>query len=144
MVEARMRGDREKSRDIARSALASTAHRGVRREHQSLVQSRRSRETAHVRRLAVLADSDDLDEPAGRPRRDRTAWKALVEHRREHDKLGPLRRWAQQMIERTPDLAAGDDRFRREWFRRALGSGVAGRHALSHIEDMIRSPNRLR
>lgn len=138
-----MRNHAEKQRDMARSVLPSTARKGARfaRRHSHKTARQAIRATLHQVRTAE--HPDDIDAPLDRYRIDqgRTSssyfdeW--LVGARRSADKVAPLIRWADAIIERTPELRNGDYWVRRNHFRAVLPDSLQGRHALSHIEHLF-------
>jgi hypothetical protein len=64
----------------------------------------------------------------------------LVADRRSCDKVGPLLRWAERTVECDPVLAQADLDQCLAHFRRTLPADLIGRHALFHIEWVLRGP----
>lgn len=138
-----MRNHAEKRRDMARSVLPSTARKGARsaRRHSHKTARRSIRATLH--RIRWADHPDDVEAPLDRYRIDqgRTTssygdeW--LVGARRSADKVGPISRWADAIITRTPELRNGDYWVRHNYFAALLPDTLQGRHALSHIEHLF-------
>lgn len=136
-----MRRHNEKTRDMARSALASTARHSSRRRKQVSAQRARARNRARLQRLlAHLDDLDAFEEPLDHPTADRTD-RGAIAHRRAHDKLAPLIRWASARTERD-EVGHMPAVQLTAHFRGLLGRTTAGRHALDHLElTVIPHPN---
>lgn len=126
-----MRNHNEKSRDMARSVLPSTARRRA-RDERALIHSR---ERASARReLRVLAHLEDVDDFEGDLTwEDRRARKDMVLDRRAADKVVPLIRWVEATIEADPLLRTASAEHQEVHFAALLPDGVIGQHALSHL-----------
>ena len=137
-----MRNHNDKTRDMARSILPSTARAGSRERKKGSARRARSRNRARLARLAShVADADAFQEALGCYDLDDTGWDGMVEDRRGADKVAPLIRWAQARIARTPSLAQGDYRVRRSYFVAILRGTVVGRHAISHLDHLFGREN---
>ena len=138
-----MRNHAEKQRDMARSVLPSTARMGARFARRHSHKTARQSIRGTLDKVLAAEHPDDIEAPLDRYRIDqgRTAsgyfdeW--LLGARRSADKVGPLVRWADAIIERTPDLRDGDYWVRRNHFKAILPDTLQGRHALSHLEDLF-------
>jgi hypothetical protein len=129
----------EKTRDMARSILPSTARSSVRIRKKTSARRARARNNAMLHRMTAFVNHfDDFEEPLDRYDLDDTGWDGVVEDRRACDKVRPLLRWAEARIERSPKLAEGDRRARLAHFAAILGDGLAGRHARSHLEHLFK------
>lgn len=137
-----MRNHNDKTRDIARSVLPSTARKGA-RETRALIHGReRAKQRVVLHELGHDIDPDDVDTDVGSVLRRDLA--EMVEDRRGADKLGPLLRWASRVIERDPALAAASPEDREVYFRSLLPRGVIGNHAISHLRWILEDrPRRL-
>lgn len=137
-----MRNHDQKTRDMARSILPSTARHASRSRKQGSARRARARHRALIGRLMEhLHDLDVFDEALDRYELDDIGWDGLVEDRRSADKVAPLIRWAEVRIERTPHLRDGDYWTRRNHFAGLLGDTVIGRHALQHLDHLFGQEN---
>jgi len=93
-----VRNHDQKTRDMARSVLPSTARRGARKEKAII----RGKDRAHLRaalhEIATLDDPDDFEGDTDRPFRRRDL-EEMVYERRVADKVGPLVQWALRTVE---------------------------------------------
>lgn len=126
-----MRNHDDKTRDMARSVLPSTARATARWRR---AQAHRH-ERAHVHRLLGelrrFPHPDDFDGDLRFEARRELCW--MVSDRRASDKVAPLVRWAERTIERDPVLAAAPPEGREAHFRAMLPPGLIGTHALAHL-----------
>lgn len=133
-----MRNHDQKSRDMARSILPSTARRQARERKQRSARDARVRNRARLQRLRNhLDDPDAFEEALHRYDLTDTGWDGMVDDRRGHDKVAPLIRWAEARLTQTPRLADGGYRTRRQYFAGLLGETVVGRHALGHLDHLF-------
>ncbi len=158
-----MRNHHQKQRDMARSVLPSTlgsAAERRRRIHRreragvraALREARRTGDGFDDHLDGHLDDhldghlddhlDDHLDErlEVGVDLVTRRRIAELVADRRSCDKVGPLLRWAERTVECDPVLAQADLDQCLAHFRRTLPVDLIGRHALFHIEWVLRGP----
>lgn len=137
-----MRNHDQKTRDMARSILPSTARRGAGQRKKGSARRARARNNARLHRLmGHVHDLDGFEEPLDRYDLDDVGWDGMVEDRRAADKVAPVIRWADARITRDPRLAAGDYWARRNHFAALLGDTVIGRHALQHLDHLFGEEN---
>ena len=137
-----MRNHDQKTRDMARSILPSTARHISRKRKKGAARRARARNTARLGRLiAQLHDLDGFEEPLHRYDLDDEGWDGMVEDRRAADKVAPVIRWTQVRIERDARLAEGDYWVRRNHFAALLGDTTIGRHALQHLDHLFGEEN---
>lgn len=129
----------DKVRDMCRSILPSTQRKSDRHNAERVRRRNRrtTRQTLHDWRMA--ADVDDFeghvfgyeDSPAvgGGWSECQGSIKTVMWDRREHDKLGPMLRWA---VAITADI--DDPADRQEHMRAILPDNLIGRHAMGHIK----------
>lgn len=130
-----MRNHHEKRRDIARSALHTTREFSSRRDFRLAHKEFRSRERQFLHRVARSLDPDEVDPPEERRLVERIA--EVRADRRYMDKLWPLFRWAGHTIAHDPKLLHQDQRGQAAHLSKRLGDSPAGRHAASHLRNMI-------
>lgn len=134
-----MRNHSEKTRDMARSVLPSTARKGARTTRVEIHGSHRVRERQLLHQLSRALDHDDIDidiDGDCDAKRVQMTTK-MVRRRRSADKIGPLLRWAERTIEHDPKLLAGSPEDRAIYFRKILPPGLIGNHAMSHLRWVI-------
>ncbi len=135
-----MRNHNDKPRDIARSALASTARETARSTRSRIHGSDRVNERKLLHDLMRCADPDECDVHLGASPRYRRDIADLVYDRRSTDKLGPLIRWAERSIATDPQLESAPYEDQVDHFRKILPSGVVGDHAVSHLRWVLSDP----
>lgn len=122
-----MRNHNEKSRDMARSVLPSTARGTARQTRASIHRRERARLRTALHALRAVGDPDDFDgDLTWIARRDIGE---MVDDRRSADKVGPLVTWAERRVERDPALAAASPEDRE--VQRAHSDGKEP-HAAAH------------
>ena len=146
-----MRNHHRKQRDMARSVLASTLGSAAERRRR-IHRRERAGVRAALREARRTGDGfddhldDDLDDhlderlEVGVDLVTRRRIAELVADRRSFDKVGPLLRWAERTVECDPVLAQADLDQCLAHFRRTLPVDLIGRHALFHIEWVLRGP----
>jgi hypothetical protein len=112
----------DKTTDVIRSVLPSTARRDARRTRQLIHRSAR-------RKVKVALRSGDVDAVVD----IRGPIEDMVWDRRASDKVGPLVRWALHQVRHDPRLREAGFAERIDHFRQLLPNNTIGRHALSHI-----------
>lgn len=130
-----------KQRNMMRSILPATRRESHRRDARAVkqVNRRRTRQTLHDWKRHI--DPYDFEgfvydyTDAGSPYTD--CWQygggigGVVAHRRDHDKVHPLMRWATAITKHI------DDPFERyAYMERLLPNTLIGRHALTHIDGL--------
>lgn len=134
-----MRNHNQKRRDMARSVLPSTFGSNARYVRRSIHKAER-RHTCAVLRNAHTADEgfdDHVDYDYAR------SIKEFRQERRDHDKIGPLIRWATSVVRDDPTLRNATLEERLDHFRRVLPDDVIGRHAVAHLRYVL-DPHRFR
>lgn len=132
----------QKTRDMARSILPSTARRISRERKKGSARRARARNNARLARLMThLDDLDGFEEDLNSYDLDDNGCDSMVEDRRDADKVGPIIRWAKALINSRPRLAEGDYWARRNYFSGLLGDTLAGRHALQHLDYLFGEAN---
>lgn len=126
-----MRNSSEKRRDIARSVLPSTMC--VKQTRHQIHKSERAR----VRQFLHEGEYDGLvpDRVDGPTMR---GIKEMVSDRRRADKTSQLIRWAVHQVATEKKLINATHEERLKEFLSVLPDNLAGRHALTHIESVIR------
>ena len=142
-----MRNHHEKARDMARSVLPSTKRRQARaaKKNSSRVARRRTEHQLRgLERFVAAHDFDDFEADLQDDTRPDQSWSntqftfdGLVADRRDNDKIGPLLRWAEARVAGDPRLRDGGPDARRVYFSGLLPGTLIGRHALSHLRDVI-------
>lgn len=138
-----MRNHTDKTRDIARSILPSTARRAARAEKRAGHHRARQVNRRRMQRLAQATHPDDVSDDLidYRGDLDNRGWDSMVENRRDADKTSSLRRWTKHHLANDPTFAALDPLGREARLLKTLGDTVAGRHAVSHVKDLIGEQN---
>ena len=126
-----MRNSSEKRRDIARSVLPSTMC--VKQTRHQIHKSERAR----VRQFLHEGNYDGLV-PDRVDARTMRGIKEMVSDRRRSDKTSQLIRWALHRVATEKTLADATHEERLKEFASVLPATLAGRHALTHIESVIR------
>lgn len=126
-----MRNSSEKRRDIARSVLPSTMC--VKQTRHQIHKSERAR----VRQFLHEGNYDGLV-PDRVDARTMRGIKEMVSDRRRSDKTSQLIRWALHRVATEKTLADATHEERLKEFASVLPDTLAGRHALTHIESVIR------
>lgn len=147
---------KDKARDIARSVLPSTARKSARedkRNYKAKHRAQQRRVNDEILRSMNAVDDDghlytdpdlfdDFEEPLvydgyhAQTKKPNIGWDdmgEIVQSRRDHDKLGPLLRWARATHDRMmagPEWAVSD---KVAYFRAVLPDTLQGRHALGHV-----------
>ena len=130
-----MRNHNEKTREMARSVLPSTARKSARLMRASIHGRERAQLRATLHALQAVGDPDDFEgDLAWTARRD---IEEMVDDRRGADKVGPLLRWAERLVERDPALAAASPQDREVHFLKILPPGLIGNHAVSHLRWVL-------
>ena len=128
-----------KSRNIARSALSSTARHRVRRLKRLVHHRERARIRAMLHEVRTYPDPDDFDGDLGW--RNLEGLDDVIGLRHCTDKLAPLMRWAETTLDRTPELDGATAHDRVEHFARLLPDDLSGRHAVGHLRWMLGEPD---
>ncbi|QYG95204.1 hypothetical protein HC251_24095 [Iamia sp. SCSIO 61187] len=126
-----MRNHDQKARDMARAVLPSTSRRGARKAKRAVHAGERARLrlALHDARTTVHPDDVQVDLHW----LDRSGMIHVVAERRSYDKVAPLLRWAEAVVERDAALAAASSSDRQVFFRNVLGVGLVADHALFHL-----------
>jgi hypothetical protein len=128
----------QKARDMARSVLPSTRRRSARAAKRELTRRERGQVRAALHHGLRNRQLGDLDVTVDlRRHRLEVVWE-----RRSADKIGPLTRWAERLVDTRADLREAEHADRVEYFRALLPSNKIGRHALSHLEWAVGTPPR--
>lgn len=134
-----MRNHAEKRRDMARSVLPSTARKSARLNKACGNRAHRRNVTLTLDAWAKEIDPYDFEghvlEPEHDNRRDPT-WDGVVWERRAHDKLSVVR-WAERLCETLPELKDACYLERYAFFKKVMPDSLIGRHALSHIKNVL-------
>ena len=126
-----MRNHDQKTRDMARSVLPSTARKHA-REARAFIHGRdRVRLRAELHDLRSLDDPDDFEGDLTFPVQRHI--KTMVSDRRSADKVGSLIAWAERLVHRDPQLDAASPEDREVHLRTLLPPGLIGEHALTHL-----------
>jgi hypothetical protein len=133
-----MRNHNEKTRDIARSVLPSTARKSARQNARHARKRERANERQLLHDLSGGSNYDDFEGDWARHHRRTSS--DMVSDRRSADKVGPLLHWAQRTIERSHDLGHASPEDREVYFRKLLPPGPIGDHAVSHLWWVLEDP----
>jgi len=144
-----MKNHQEKTRNMARSALASSTSVQERRRHIHKRERARTRAVLHRARDFVGDELDELeavdgDGVAGYGPVARRDMAEMVDHRRSHDHLGALLRWAHHHFDHHPALRDASDPTIDRYFGSLLPDTLSGFHALQHIMFMTDTWRRAR
>src|SRR5688572_9565054 len=120
-----MKRTKDKTFDMMRSILPSTARKGTRDDKRILHKKNR----AEIRE--ILETCDDWDDAAMLDHcwtpRFMPGWDTIVYDRRASDKLHHFERWAEKITSQLP----ADERM--DYMRSIVPPTVIGEHALSHL-----------
>lgn len=130
-----MRNHDQKARDMSRSVLPSTARHLSRKRRAQIHRTERARFRQELARLRALDDPDDHEGDLCWQARDRMD--DMVRTRREHDKVGPLLRWAQHAAAHDPRIAGASPDEQLRHLRALLPEGVVGWHAAEHLAVVL-------
>lgn len=130
-----MRNHNDKTRDMARSVLPSTARRAARQNRRIIHGRERAAERRLLHDLLACPDPDDYDNDVAWE--DRPSRRDMIIYRRNADKVGSLIRWAERTVATHPRLADATLEDRLTYFRAVLPPGLIGDHAVLHIEFAI-------
>jgi hypothetical protein len=131
-----VRNHHEKTKDIAESALPSMQREWARSERRRIHARVRAQARAALRSCSGRDGREEVGVDAySDPRRRISELKA---ERRTTDKLAPLTRWALRRVDRDPELRALSIDGQVAVFGRLLPGDSAGRHALDHVEAVLR------
>lgn len=118
-----MRNHHEKTTDIVRSVLPSTARSNARRTRKLIHRA--------ARRAVNMQLQTGIEDPVHDIRSDIGD---MVWDRRSADKIAPLVRWALHHVRANPELRDAELHEQLDHFRQLLPDNTIGRHALSHID----------
>lgn len=129
---------------MCRSILPATNRRSARADAAGIKRQNRRYTRSTLREWAKECDPYEFEGFANNDtNRSTHGWDGTIVGvmwtRRDHDKTGPLSRWAERLIATKLKDMTGEEH--REYFKAILPDNTIGRHALSHLNHLLPEEN---